>query len=88
MSYGEELMYEMQADEAFYESRAENMLAAREWMTRDGSCIEVSNMTNSHLLNCIRLFDRGGSGCFCGYEDEARAMLICEAVRRGLVVGE
>lgn len=32
------------------------------WRTRNGSVIRVADMSSSHLLNAVRLFDRSGYG--------------------------
>ena len=80
------MMYEQMAEEACHASECERMLADGVWATRDGRELPVREMTDGHLLNSIRLIERGGSGGFYGYEGEACAMLVREARRRGLEV--
>ena len=86
MSLGSEMYYDLLADNAYYEYRAERALDNKTWITKDGREIPVREMTDGHLANCIRMMLRGGSGCFYGAEGDALEMLTDEAARRGLAV--
>ena len=84
MSIGRDMYYDSIAEEAYYDHMAEHALANGIWITGDGREIPVREMTNAHLVNSIRMIQRGGSGCFHGLRDEAAEMLTAEAGRRGL----
>lgn len=84
MSYGSELMDDIRAESAYYEHRVEECLANGIWVTRDGREVPVREMTDSHLVNSLRMMLRGGSGCFEGMAGEATEMLARETVKRGL----
>lgn len=86
MSMGSEMFYDAIADNACYEHRAEQALDYGAWITRDGREIPVREMSDSHLMNSIRMMMRGGSGCFYGMEGDVFEMLADEAERRGLAV--
>lgn len=85
MSIGRDMYYESIAEEAYYDHMAEHALANGIWITGDGREIPVGEMTNAHLVNSIRMMQRGGSGCFRGMRDEAMEMLTAEAGKRGLI---
>ena len=85
MSIGGDMWYEAMADAAYYESRAEQALADKVWMTRDGRDVPIREMTDAHLANSIRMLRRGGEGCFGRLAEDALEMLVEEAERRKAV---
>ena len=86
MSIGAEMLADMAAESAWYERTAEDAIASRTWITKDGRKIPVSEMTDSHLLNSLRMLLRGGNGCFEGMSGDAIEMLADEAKARGLTL--
>lgn len=85
MSIGSEMWCESKADAAYHESRAEQALADKLWLTRDGRVIPVREMTDGHLANSINMLRRGGEGCFGRLAGDALGMLVEESERRKAV---
>ena len=78
MSYGEEIATEqMIAGELAY-IRSEQRAADGLWETRDGQTLKVTDMTTSHIQNCLRMLKRGNSR----YADPFIGMFEKELERR------
>lgn len=71
MSYGRELMDEMEVEAAvqFYELRRDIKLGI--WTMKDGRRINIEEMTDKHLKNVIRLLERRKAN-----KDEVAAMWL------------
>ena len=61
MSYGEEAATEMMISDNLLYLRAEQRAAEGLWETRDGQTLKVTDMTTSHIQNCLRMLKRGNS---------------------------
>lgn len=78
MSYGAEVAMEMEIDRQIMYARAEQLAREGRWTMRDGTEIHVTDMSNSHIENCIRMLKRGASP----YADVFISMFEAEQKRR------
>ena len=89
VSYGEELLLEMEINEATNYIVTLQLVANEWWKTKNGKLIRISDMTNTHLVNTINMLRRQIDGSahddYCwdyitAMEDELR--------KRGIKYGE
>jgi len=78
MSYGAEIAMEMEIDREVMRVGAEQLASYGLWIMRDGTEIHVTDMTDRHIENCIRMLRRGGSP----YADVFIHMFEAEQERR------
>lgn len=58
MSLGSEISEEMAIDYEVYESVNIQRMKRGVWVMRDGTKISLSDMSASHIWNCIRMLER------------------------------
>ena len=78
MSYGAEIAMEMEIDREVMNARAEQLASEGRWLMRDGTEIHVTDMSDRHIENCIRMLRRGSSP----YADVFIHMFEAEQERR------
>lgn len=61
MSYGTELAEEIYIANAIHYAENERNIAEGIWTTRDGSQINIKDMSRKHLQNAISVLKRGNS---------------------------
>lgn len=58
MSYGEEARIDAWIDEQIWQDRIHNQIEKGIWIQKNGEEIHITNMTNSHIQNCINMLNR------------------------------
>lgn len=58
MGYGAEIMAEMEADYYAHIANEEYNAKHGRWTMKDGTVINIKDMTNPHIINCIMLLKR------------------------------
>lgn len=79
MSYGAEIATEQMIERELLYVRAEQRAFDGLWETREGKTLKVTDMTTSHIQNCLRMLKRGNSP----YADPFIGMFEKELERRG-----
>ncbi len=82
MSYGREIETEITIERELVYARAASMAEKGIWETKDGRKLNVRDMTDSHIANCLAMLERGGSP----YADPFIVMFENEKKRREKVV--
>ena len=78
MSYGRELETEITIERELAYGLAANLAEKGVWETKDGQRLNVRDMTDSHIANCLAMLKRGGSP----YADPFIVMFENEKKRR------
>lgn len=55
MSMGEEILTEMEIEAEIFRDRQMNAIKEGVWTMRDGTKINLMDMTSAHIQNCIRM---------------------------------
>lgn len=58
MSFGNELYEEMMIDQWIAEEEESQRIEAGQWKKKDGSVIQISDMSESHIQNCLAMIKR------------------------------
>lgn len=80
MSYGKELETEITIERELVYARAASMAEKGIWETKDGQRLNVQDMTDNHITNCLAMLKRSGSP----YADPFIIMFEKEQKRRGI----
>lgn len=78
MSYGSECATEQMIERELIYAHAQDLAKKGIWETKDGRKLRVSEMTDSHISNCLSMLMRGNSP----YADPFICMFEAEQKRR------
>lgn len=58
MGYGSELLAEMQAEAMIHEIELERQVESGTWIQKDGTTINIREMSDRHIRNCIGMLEK------------------------------
>lgn len=58
MSMGKEMLTDLEIEAEIFRDRQLNAIKEGVWMMRDGQEIKLTDMTNRHIENCIRMLEK------------------------------
>lgn len=58
LSYGEEYRIDEEINYYLWHNKLEDQLEKGEWVQKTGETINITEMTNSHIKNCINMLNR------------------------------
>lgn len=83
MCLGEEARIEQEINAQLLYNRAVKLAANNIWIMRDGTMINIADMSDEHIINCLKMLERKNN--FNDITDLYIDMFIRELIIRGII---